>query len=458
MSIDPALTRGLVDAVGPSHVLADDDVTSGYRTDWTGRFTSPPAVVVRPGSTDDVAAIIETCRSFGAAIVPQGGNTGLVGGGVPLHGEVVLSLRRLAGVRELDTDSGQVVVGAGTTIRALQGAAAEQGWAYAVDLASRDSATIGGNIATNAGGLRVLRYGDTRAQVLGIEAVLGDGRTLKSLSGLYRNNTGYHLPSLFCGSEGTLGVVTAARVRLTRPPTHRTTALVAFKGVDSALVAAVALRRTVPSLEAVELMLAPGIHLVCEVRGFPRPFPDAHPAYLLIETAGQVDTLDELNLGLSSIAGIAAAAVAEDAARQRALWRYRESHTEAINTLGKPHKLDLALPPRELPAFLKQLPAHVAKVAPKACLWLFGHVADGNVHVNVTGVADEDYSVDDAVFRLVAMHGGSISAEHGIGTAKRQWVSLSRTAHELSTFRGIKSALDPDGILNPHVLIPASGV
>jgi FAD/FMN-containing dehydrogenase len=457
VSTDPALVRRLVDVVGADHVLADDDVTAGYRTDWTGRFVSPPSVVVRPGSTEEVAAVVETCRSSGAALVPQGGNTGLVGGGIPLHGEVVLSLRRLDRISEVDADSGQIVAGAGTTIGSLQATAAEQGWAYAVDLASRDSATIGGTIATNAGGLRVLRYGDTRAQVMGVEAVLGDGRTVTALSGLYRNNTGYHLPSLFCGSEGTLGVVTAARVRLARPPTHRVAALVAFTGVDAALAAAVALRRTVPTLEAVELMVAAGIELVCEVRGFPRPFPEAHPAYLLVETAGPPTSLDDLDAGLASVAGIADAAVADDAARRRSLWRYRESHTEAINTVGTPHKLDLALPLPELPAFVDRLPAQLATVAPGARLWLFGHVADGNLHVNVTGVADDDYSLDEAVFHLVAEHHGSISAEHGIGTAKRRWVSLSRTADELAAFRSLKTALDPDGILNPHVLLPAVG-
>ena len=449
---DPTLPRRLADVVGPTQVLTDDDVTAGYRTDWTGRFRASEALVVRPGSTQEVAAVVDVCRELGVALVPQGGNTGLVGGSVPLHGEVVLSLRRLAGVTEVDTAAGQVVAGAGTTIGAVRAAVAAEPWTYAVDLASRDSATVGGTIATNAGGLRVLRYGDTRAQLMGVEVVLGDGRIVAALSGLFRNNTGYHLPSLVCGSEGTLGVVTAARLRLVPELTVRITAMLAFDAVADALEAAALLRRNVQALEAVELVLQPGLHLVCEVGGLPRPFPDDHVAYLVVETADNRDHSDDLAAALQSVPGIADVAVATDSTRRQALWRYRESHTEAINTVGTPHKLDLALPLGDLAAFVDRLPATVTAVDPQARIWLFGHAADGNVHVNVTGVAPDDLRVDDAVFRLVAEHGGSISAEHGIGTAKREWLSLSRTDAELRTFRAVKQALDPAGILNPHVL------
>jgi FAD/FMN-containing dehydrogenase len=451
---DPRLVRELADVVGADHVLVDDDVTAGYRTDWTGRFTSPSSVVARPGETAEVAAVVDLCRASGVALVAQGGNTGLVGGGIPTQGEVVLSLRRLAGAHEVDGASGQVVVGAGTTIGAVHALAAEAGWAYGVDLASRDSATVGGTIATNAGGLRVLRYGDTRAQVMGVETVLGDGHTVTALTGLYRNNTGYHLPSLLCGSEGTLGVVTAARLRLVPRLRHRVTALLAFDTIDAALAAAALLRRAVVGLEAVELFLQAGLELVCSAGSLPRPFPDPHVAYLLVETAGQIEDRGELAAALESVPGIADAAVATDPARGRALWRYRETHTEAIGTVGTPHKLDLALPLPQLAPFLDRLPSLLAELAAGAQAWVFGHVADGNLHVNVTGVAPDDESIDDAVFRLVAELGGSVSAEHGIGTAKRRWVGLSRTEAELDPFRAIKRALDPAGILNPHALLP----
>jgi FAD/FMN-containing dehydrogenase len=454
MSDDEELRRRLVEIVGPAHVLADDDVTAGYRTDWTGRFVGPSAVVVRPASTDEVAAVVELCRARGTPLVPQGGNTGLVGGGVPLRGEVVLSLRRLSGVVEVDTEAGQLVAGAGTTIGAIRTAAADEDWAYAVDLASRDSATVGGTIATNAGGLRVLRYGDTRAQVMGVEAVLGDGRKVESMSGLVRNNTGYHLPSLLCGSEGTLGVVTTARLRLVPNLGFRITALLAFDAVESALSAAAVLRRNFLALEAVELFLESGLELVCEVGGLPRPFPERHRAYLLIETADVGDHTEALQELLQSVPRIADVAVATDSTRRQALWRYREAHTESINTVGTPHKLDVALPWPSLADFVDRLPETVRGIAGEAEVWLFGHVADGNLHVNVTGVAPDDRRVDEAVFRLVADHGGTISAEHGIGTAKRDWISLSRTHEELATFRAIKRALDPAGILNPNVLLP----
>src|SRR6204780_3705462 len=199
-------------AVGPTHVVVDPEVVASYGIDWTGRFRGHPSAVVRPGDGAEVAAVVAVCKEAGVALVPQGGNTGLVGGGVPLAGETVLSLRRLAGGPYADPLGGRLSIGAGTTIADVQAAAASAGWAYGVDLASRDSATIGGSIATNAGGLRVLRYGDTRAQVVGVEAVLGNGDVVSHMSGLTKDNTGYHLPSLLCGSEGTLDVVTAARL------------------------------------------------------------------------------------------------------------------------------------------------------------------------------------------------------------------------------------------------------
>ena len=443
----------LRDAVGSGHVVVDPDVMASYAIDWTGRFRGQPTAVVRPGNGREVAAVVALCKEAGVALVPQGGNTGLVGGSVPLAGEVVLSLRRLAGVTHVDALGGQLSVGAGTTVADVQAAAAAAGWAYGIDLGSRDSATIGGTIATNAGGLQVLRHGPTRAQLVGFEAVLGTGDAVSHMGGLTKDNTGYDLGGLLCGSEGTLGVVTAARVRLVPPSPERVTAILAFSSTAAAVDAASLLRRSLPELHSLELFLHPGLDLVCRVTGAARPFTREHSAYLLAEAAAQHDPMPAMTVVLHSIAAMEDVAVATDTARRAQLWRYREGHTEAINTLGAPHKLDVTLPAPVLAAFIDQVPDIVRGADPKATTWLFGHVGDGNVHVNVTGVDPDDLTVDDRVMHYVAEHGGSISSEHGIGTAKRSWLHLNRSEAELEAFRRIKGALDPAGILNPNVLL-----
>lgn len=442
----------LKDAVGPDHVLEDPDVTSGYARDWTGRFVGATPAVVRPGSTSEVAAVIALCRGDGVAIVPQGGNTGLVGGGVPSSGEVVLSLRRLDQAPLVDTAAGHATVGAGASLEALQRAAAAAGMAYGVDLASRASATLGGTIATNAGGLRVLRYGDTRAQLLGVEAVLGDGSVISHLEGLTRDNSGYHLPSVLAGSEGTLAIITHATVRLVPAAGGRGVALIGFASAKAAVTAAAA-ARTTAEVQAVELMLEAGIDLVARTRHRRPPLQALHPAYLLLEVAGEpvMERLAEIVAGLP---GALDAALADDPRGRAALWAWRESHTECINSLGPPVKMDVTLPLRALADFIESVPATVQAAHGGASTWLFGHVADGNIHVNVTGTPGFDDQIQDAVFRRVAEASGSISTEHGIGTAKRRWLHLVRSAAEIEALRRIKAALDPDLILNPNVLLP----
>ncbi len=426
MTGPPVVAERLREVVGP-HVITDGDVLRSYTTDWTGRFVGSSMAVVSPASAQEVAGVIAVCRGLGIALVPQGGNTGLVGGGVPLHGEVVLSLRRLGTLEPVDTLAGQVTAGAGVTLAAVRGAAAAAGWAYGVDLASRGSATVGGTVATNAGGIHVIRYGDTRAQIVGLEAVLGTGAVISHLSGLVKDNTGYHLPGLICGSEGTLAVVTAARLRLVPAMPERTVAMLAFPTVSAALEASATFRRSLSGVEACELFLASGLDLVCSVTGMHPPFAAPHPVYLLVEAADRVDPTGSLAEVAGSVDDVEDVVVATDPGRRAALWRYREAHTEAINTLGPPHKLDVTLPLTSLPDFVDQVAGVVGAIDPGARTWLFGHVGDGNIHVNVSGLRPEDDTVDDAVFQLVAAFGGSISAEHGIGTAKRRWLHLSRS-------------------------------
>jgi FAD/FMN-containing dehydrogenase len=308
-------------------------------------------------------------------------------------------------------------------------------------------------VATNAGGIRVLRYGDTRAQLLGVSAVLGSGQVVSHMAGLIKDNTGYNLPGLLCGSEGTLGIVTEARLRLVRRSTERVVVLLAFGDTPTAITAAAALRRDLASLSAVELFFANGLALVREYTGLPDPFGHPHEVYLLTEASSDEDPTTELAAAVQSLHGVEAVAVAVDRTRAAELWRYREAHSEAINHRGTPHKLDVAVPMAAMAEFVARVRGVVAGVAPASEVWLFGHAADGNVHVNVTGVDPADETVDGAVFELAASLGGSVSAEHGIGTAKRKWLHLNRSDAEIAVFGTLKRALDPDGVLNPSVLL-----
>ena len=446
---------GLIDElrtiVEPAHVLTDPDLVRPYVTDWTGRWRGLARAVVRPSTVDQVAAVVGACGRAGAGIVPQGGNTGLVGGSVPRVGEVVLSLGRFTDVGTVDLPAAQVRAGAGVTLARLQAAASDANLRFAVDLSARDSATVGGMIATNAGGMHVLRYGPMRAQVLGVEAVFADGSVFRRMDGLVKDNTGYDLIGLLCGSEGTLGIVTAAQLRLVAAPQFRVTSLVAVDGSASA-VAVLGRLRSLASLEAVEVVFADGVDLVCRHTGLPPPFSQPYPCLLVVECAGSTDPTDEMAGAIGDGPDVLAVAVASERSGRDKLWSWRERHTEVVNALGIPHKLDVTVPIAELAGFERDVRATVAAVFPGSTTILWGHLGDGNLHVNVIGPDAEDDRVDEAVLRLVAARGGSISAEHGIGIAKRDWIGLTRSPADIAAMRAVKAALDPHGILNPGVL------
>ena len=422
------LPRGMLEdlasIVGDAHVLTDPDLTAAATVDWTGRFQGSTPAVVRPANTAEVSAVLARCDAAGVAVVPQGGNTGLVAGAVPLHGEVVLDLRRLDVIGPVDELAAQVTVGAGATVAAVHEAAGAHGLAYAVDFAARDTATIGGTIATNAGGVHVLRWGATRQQLAGVEAVLADGRVLSHLAGLEKDNTGYDLAGLLCGSEGTLAVVTAGRLRLVPAEPDVVVALVGFASVGAAVGAVARLRTRARGLTAAELMLAPGVDLVCAQFDRPRPLGVGWPAVVLIECRGEHGVADDLAAALAAEPDAAESAVAVAQHERATLWSYRDDHTLAINALGAPHKLDVTLPLGQITDFIDEVAPTVVSVNPSAQVWMFGHIGDGNIHVNVTGLAPDDDAVDDAVLHLVAARGGSISAEHGIGAAQ---AALART-------------------------------
>ena len=448
------LEERLVETLGPTHVLTDASVAASYETDWTGRFRGHARCIVRPGDTDQVATVIRFCAEFGVAVCVQGGNTGLVGASVPVDESVLLSTTRLRAIGDVDVVSAQVTVDAGVTLAALQQHVRPIGLDVGVDFAARESCTIGGMVATNAGGERVLRYGTTRAQLLGVEAVLADGTIVSRLTGLPKDNTGYDVVSLLAGSEGTLGIITKLRLRLVPLLTDRAVALVAVDDTAAAVSLVRGLRDRLPSLEAAELFYADGLALVREQTGVTAPFAEEHAAYVLVECAGRADPSDELLAALEDAAEIRDATVASDARGRAALWAYRESHTEAINAAGVPVKLDVAVPLPALADCVDALPGPITDAAPKARTILFGHVNEGNLHVNVLDAVDEAEAVTDAVLDVVAAFGGSISAEHGVGRAKRAWLHLSRSAEEIAMMRAIKTALDPRGLLNPGVLLP----
>jgi FAD/FMN-containing dehydrogenase len=320
-------------------------------------------------------------------VVPQGGNTGLVGGSVPRGGEVVLSTRRLTGIQDLDPEAGELTVGAGTTLVAAGEAAASIGWAVGVDLAARDTATVGGMVATNAGGVHVLRHGPMRQQVLGFEAVRADGTVLRRLPGMPKDNTGYDLAGLLAGSEGTLAVITRVRLRLVPRLAHRAVAVIGFDGADDAVRVAARLRRDVGSLLAIELFTDAGLEIVVAHAGVAPPFARRRPVYLLAEVGSDVaDPTDDLVAALELI-GVdeEAVAVADDPGGRHRLWQLRERLTEAVNAEGIPHKLDVSVPLARYAELVDRAPAVAAAVDPGARTISYGHVGDGNVHVRCSG-------------------------------------------------------------------------
>ena len=444
-ALPPALHRDLAAAVGGPHVLTGD-ATAGYAVDWTGRFRGDPPAVVRPSDTAQVAAVLALCSGAGVPVVPQGGNTGLVGGGVPVHGEVVLSLARLDRLGPPDPEAAQVTAGAGVTLSQVS-AAAGPDLDLGVLIASRDSATVGGAVATNAGGLRVLRYGPMRAQLRGVEAVLADGTVVSHLSGLVKDNTGYDYPSLLAGSEGTLAVITQARLRLVPRPRTPVAVLCGFPSLDDLHATARRAVTQVPGLLSAEFFTAAGLSLLVSRAGLTPPLARPAQAYLLLEADGPGALED-----LAAVAGDHPTAVAQSAADRARLWAYRERHPEAAGFLGVPLKLDVSVPAARWVQLADGVAGVVAGVDPGAAVITFGHVADGNVHVNIVPAAPPDGRHEDAVFSFVASLGGSISAEHGIGALKARWLPLARSAAERELFGRIRHALDPAGILNPHVL------
>jgi len=437
-------------ALGADAVLVGDVITA-YEQDWTGRWSGRARAVVRPRDAGQTAEVVRLARRHGVALVARGGGTGLVGAAVPSQDgtDVMVCTSRMRQI-EIDPLAATALVGAGVTLAELNHAAAPHGLRFAVDSGSRDSATIGGMLATNAGGLRMLRGGDSAAQLLGAEAVNGRGDVLSQLRGLTKDNVGIRWPQLLAGSEGTLGVICRAVVRLVSLPHDVAWAWFPVDDAAGAVTVASAARRC-PDVSAVEYVHPDGLALVASLRG--RSAPSDGPA-VIVEATGEdpFTTLAALATELG-----ADDAVVADGPSGRELWAWRDRHTESIATAGIPAKCDVAVPLRNWAAFHDAIPQALADIDPQLYAVRFGHIADGNVHVNVLRRDREapQPEADDAVWRLAASFGGTISAEHGIGIAKAPWLELVRTPAELVALEQLRRAWDPDDILSPRTARPA---
>jgi FAD/FMN-containing dehydrogenase len=457
-----------------SAVLADlrarfgaDDVLAGdasprHLKDWSTAIGGMPRAILRPRSTDELSSMLAICHAHGQAVVPQGGLSGLVGGAVPGAGEVVVSLERMSAIEDIDLDSGTVTVQAGVVLQTLQEACREAGALVAVDLGARGSCQIGGNVSTNAGGNRVIRYGNTRESVLGLEVVLADGTVLSMMNRMVKNNAGMDLKHLFIGSEGVLGIVTRVVLKLHPLPQGVSTALVAVPDFASALRF---LRHAQQSLSgqvsAFEIMWRDYLDTSIAANRLRKPFATDYPVHVLIDMhCGQPETdaqRFEAMLEVAIEAGwILDAAVAQSVADAEALWAIRDGVAEVLRDHAPTLNFDVSVPVARIGDCAQRVRANLERDWPQLKALFFGHVGDGNLHVVVCKVPQDAASVhaiEDAVYSVVRDYAGSISAEHGIGLLKRDWLGYSRTEAELALMRTLKHSLDPRGILNPGKLL-----
>ena len=461
---------GLLDdlraAVGGRHVLHEGDL-SAWEVDWRKRWRGRALAVVRPATTGEVAAVVRACAAHGAPLVPQGGNTGLVGGSIPDASgtQVLLSMSRMNRIRAVDPANLAITMDAGCVLEAVQQEAARHGFLFPLSLAAEGSCTIGGNLACNAGGTQVLRHGNARELCLGIEVVTSGGEVWDGLSGLRKDNTGYDLRDLFIGSEGTLGIITAATMKLVPRPAAVMTALAAVPTMEAAVALLERARaRLGPGLTGFEAMNAFSLALVR--KHFPQlaqPLPPAPWTVLLEQSDAEGEAharalFEALLEAALDEALITDAAVAESLAQSQAMWHLRESIPLAQSEEGPNVKHDISVPVSRIPAFVADTDAALARAYAGIRLVDFGHLGDGNLHYNVQApediaaadfVRDEEKRVNRIVYDAVLAHGGSISAEHGIGALKREELALTKSPVALAMMRAIKQALDPKNLLNP---------
>ena len=445
--------------LGSGAVQSGADIDARYFHDMAGRPVDKPRAVVRPKSTDEVSALLKICHHEKVPVTTQGGMTGLVRGTMQMPGEMVLSMERMTAIEEVDTGGGVVITQTGVPLQRLQARVGQDGFMFPLDLGARGSCTIGGNISTNAGGNRVIRYGMTRDLVLGLEAVLADGTILKGVRKYIKNNTGIDLKQLFIGTEGTLGVVTRAALRIFPAPAEQQVALCALTSFDKVrALLALSRKRLGGDLTAFEVMWNEYYRLTTElVKGVAAPLPTNHPFYVLLESSGSDaerirSDLEQMLASALEDEIIHDATIASSGAAAAAIWKIRDSSVELGRAIG-PNGIgfDISLAIDRMEAFADTIKKDVKKIDKDAYAIVFGHAGDGNLHLNVKypPPVDKTEEVSKLVYGITGDFGGSISAEHGIGITKRPYLKLSRTAEEIETMRTLKRALDPHHILNP---------
>ncbi|MCF2525588.1 FAD-binding oxidoreductase [Bradyrhizobium sp. G127] len=461
--LSPELLERFAAIVGEKYAVTDPQDTAPYLTEERGLFSGHSPLILRPGSTAEVAAICKLATETRTALVPQGGNTGLVGGQIPHNNEVVISLRRLDKVRAVDTRSNTMTVEAGVILANAQRQAADADRLFPLSLGAEGSCTIGGNLSTNAGGIAALAYGVARDLVLGLEVVLADGRIMRGLSSLKKDNTGYDLRDLFVGAEGTLGIITAATLKMFPKPRSVETAFAAITSPADALTL-LDISRNIAAGSLTSFELIPQIAIDFTVKHGPSiraPMAERHPWYVLMEISSPRDdardTIEAI-LGDGMEKGIVHdAVIAANLDQRTAFWKLREVISPAQKPEGGSIKHDISVPVAAVPDFLTEADAAVTKLIPGARPFAFGHLGDGNIHYNVSQPVGADtaaylarwHDVNDAVHAVVAKHGGSISAEHGIGVLKRDELPRVKDPVAFDIMRSIKHLLDPLNIMNP---------
>jgi FAD/FMN-containing dehydrogenase len=458
MPLPSAFTAALQSGFPADFASSEPSELTTYGKDWTKVFTPAPSLLVRPRTTDEVSRFMKLAFAHGVAVVPSGGRTGLAGGAVAEHGEVVLSLERMRALEKVDTLAMTVRVQAGAITEAVHEHCAKEGLFWPVDFASKGSSQVGGNIATNAGGVRVIRYGLTRNWVLGLEVVTPTGEVLELNGALEKNNTGVDLRQLFIGSEGILGVITAATLKLTRLPEKVDVFLFAVADLQAVLTLFEEARKGPFTVMAYEFFTDKCSRRLESHRKIRPPFEQPSSHYVLLEVeAAKAGALDEWLGSLFERGLVTDGTLAADSEQAKFLWSLREGISESLSATGLPHKNDISLPISGLKVFCDELEALLAKEYAGWELCLFGHIGDGNLHVNIMKPDAMDkaaflartHACDDDVFTLVKKHQGSISAEHGIGLLKKDFLGYSRTPTEIALMRSVKQALDPKGLLNP---------
>jgi FAD/FMN-containing dehydrogenase len=437
-----------------------------YGRDWTRRWTPAPLAIALPASAEEVQTIVRWANGHKVAIVPSGGRTGLSGGAVAAHGELVLSLERMNRILDFNAVDGTLTVQPGATLHSVHEAAREHGLVYPVDFAARGSCSIGGNIATNAGGIRVIRYGNTREWIAGMTVITGNGELLEFNRGLIKNSSGYDFRQLLIGSEGTLGIVVEATLKLTDPPPPSQVMLLALPDMQ-ALMRVFALFRTQASLQAFEFFTDQALQYVL-AHGAQRAIDGEHPYYVVTEFDAADVRQQEAALAAFEHAleqgWVSDGVIAQSDAQAAALWRLREGITESL-AARRPYKNDVSVRISAVPAFLHDMQALLAHEYPQIEVVWFGHIGDGNLHINVlppVGLGEEAFIAQcEHVTRLLAAtlqrHGGSISAEHGIGLVKRAYLASTRSPAEIALMQGVRKVFDPNGILNPGKLFAGVG-